>query len=72
MSKHQTYILVVEDEPGIAELLRFTLDDAGFSCDIVSSASDARLAIADKLPQVVLLDWMLPGISGLELCRRLR
>ena len=72
MSKHQTYILVVEDEPGIAELLRFTLDDAGFSCDIVSSASDARLAIADKLPQVVLLDWMLPDTPGLSLLQEWR
>ncbi len=72
MSKHQTHILVVEDEPGIAALLRFTLDDAGFSCDIVSNAHDARLATAARLPQLILLDWMLPDSSGLLLLQEWR
>jgi len=72
MSKHQTHILIVEDEPGIAELLRFTLDDAGFSCEIAYSASEAREALSTMLPQVVLLDWMLPDTSGLSLLQEWR
>ncbi|MDY7548140.1 response regulator [Glaciimonas sp. Gout2] len=72
MSKHHTNILIVEDEPGIAELLRFTLDDAGFSCEIAENANEARAAITAMLPQVVLLDWMLPDTSGLSLLQEWR
>ncbi|KAF3999375.1 winged helix-turn-helix domain-containing protein [Glaciimonas immobilis] len=72
MSKHHTNILIVEDEPGIAELLRFTLDAAGFSCDIVVNANEARAAIGAILPQLVLLDWMLPDTSGLALLQEWR
>ena len=72
MSKHHTNILIVEDESGIAELLRFTLDDAGFSCEIAVDAAEARAAIAAMLPQLVLLDWMLPDTSGLSLLQEWR
>ncbi|WP_211450940.1 winged helix-turn-helix domain-containing protein [Collimonas antrihumi] len=72
MSKFQTHILIVEDEPGIAELLRFTLDDAGFSCEIAYSANEARQAITGILPKAVLLDWMLPDTSGLALLQEWR
>lgn len=72
MLKYSIHILIVEDEPGIAELLRFTLDDAGFSCELACNASEARAAIAAVLPQAVLLDWMLPDMSGLSLLQEWR
>lgn len=67
MAKEQPHILLVEDEPSIAELLRFTMQGAGFVTSIASDATQARKLIADALPQVVLLDWMLPDSSGLIL-----
>jgi two-component system, OmpR family, phosphate regulon response regulator PhoB len=67
MSKDQLHILLVEDEPSIAELLRFTLHGAGFATSIASDAAQARKLIASVLPHLVLLDWMLPDTSGLAL-----
>jgi len=67
MSKDSLHILLVEDEPSIAELLRFTLQGAGFAISIATDASQARTLIAGALPQLVLLDWMLPDTSGLAL-----
>lgn len=72
MVKEAASILIVEDEPGIAELLRFTLINAGFSVDITDTAVAARLAVATSLPQLVLLDWMLADASGLDLLREWR
>lgn len=67
MSKEQLHILLVEDEPSIAELLRFTMQGAGFATSIASDAAEARKLIAVALPHLVLLDWMLPDTSGLAL-----
>ncbi len=67
MSKDQPHILLVEDEPSIAELLRFTMQGAGFATSIASDAAEARKLVATVLPQLVLLDWMLPDTSGLAL-----
>lgn len=72
MEKNSYQILIVEDEPGIAELLRFTLGDAGFSSTIAVNAAEARKAIARHLPEAVLLDWMLPDVAGLTLLREWR
>jgi two-component system phosphate regulon response regulator PhoB len=71
-SKQRLPILVVEDESGIAELLKFTLEAAGFSVEIAVNAQSARQAIAEALPRVVLLDWMLPDISGIALLNEWR
>jgi len=65
-------ILVVEDEPAIAELLRVNLEDAGFSVHAVADAESAQTRIRTALPDLVLLDWMLPGQSGLAFARALR
>ncbi len=65
-------ILVVEDEPAIAELLRVNLEDAGFAVDAVADAESAQIRIRAALPDLVLLDWMLPGLSGLAFARSLR
>lgn len=65
-------ILVVEDAEAISTLICFNLTKAGFHCIAVASAEDARRAIYDKLPDVVLLDWMLPKLSGVEFAKELR
>lgn len=65
-------ILVVEDEPAIREMLDYSLTKAGFRVEEVADAEQALLAIAANPPDLVLLDWMLPGMSGVDLARRLR
>src|SRR5215813_9460035 len=65
-------ILVVEDEPAIQELLRVNLEDAGFAVRTVADAEGAMAQIKHALPDLLLLDWMLPGQSGLALARGLR
>ncbi|MFO1282856.1 MAG: phosphate regulon transcriptional regulator PhoB [Burkholderiales bacterium] len=65
-------ILVVEDEPAIRELLQVNLADAGYAVRGVADAETALASIRAELPDLVLLDWMLPGKSGLALARDLR
>jgi two-component system phosphate regulon response regulator PhoB len=65
-------VLVVEDEPQIQELLAVNLEHAGHKVVRAGTAEEAEAAIRDELPDVLVLDWMLPGQSGIELARRLR
>src|SRR6476619_5700781 len=65
-------VLVVEDEESLALLLRYNLEAEGYAVDVVHRGDEAEMAIAEGSPDLIVLDWMLPGISGLELCRRLR
>ena len=65
-------ILVVEDEPAILELLKVNLADAGYSVKGAEDAETARAALTAELPDLVLLDWMLPGQSGLAFAKQLR
>ena len=65
-------ILVVEDEKPIREMLHFALERAEFRVDQAADAPAARVAIADARPDLILLDWMLPGISGLDFARELK
>jgi two-component system, OmpR family, phosphate regulon response regulator PhoB len=65
-------ILLVEDEPGIQELLKLNLGQAGHQVTATSDAEDALQYLRNTLPDVILLDWMLPGMSGIDLCKRLR
>ncbi|HEY9099877.1 MAG TPA: phosphate regulon transcriptional regulator PhoB [Thiobacillus sp.] len=65
-------ILLVEDEPGIQELLKFNLSQAGHQVTVVGDAEHALIYLKNALPDVILLDWMLPGMSGIDLCKRLR
>jgi len=67
-----TTVLVVEDDPAIQELIRFTLQKAGLKPVAAPSAEAAQAALAAELPDVVLIDWMLPKMSGLALARELR
>jgi two-component system phosphate regulon response regulator PhoB len=68
----QKKILVVEDERAIREMLAFNLGRAGYEVRPVADAREARAAIADAQPDIVVMDWMLPDVSGLELTRQLK
>jgi two-component system phosphate regulon response regulator PhoB len=65
-------VLVVEDEDAIREMLVVILEQAAFCVVAVASAEQAQMVLADNLPDLILLDWMLPGISGVEWARRLK
>jgi len=65
-------ILVVEDEASLALLLVYNLESEGFFVEHVDRGDEAELRLAEAPPDLVILDWMLPGVSGLEICRRLR
>ncbi|MCE5232167.1 MAG: phosphate regulon transcriptional regulator PhoB [Mizugakiibacter sp.] len=68
----QKRILIVEDEASIRDMVAFALRKAGMEPAHAADAREAQHAIAEKVPDLILLDWMLPGTSGLELARRLR
>lgn len=65
-------ITVVEDEEAISELLRYNLEAEGYQVDTIMHGEEAEMALRDQVPDLLVLDWMLPGVSGIELCRRLR
>jgi phosphate regulon transcriptional regulator PhoB len=65
-------ILVIEDEPDIAELVRYHLEKAGLPARIVADGKQALELIARDQPDLIILDLMLPGLDGLEVCRRIR
>jgi two-component system, OmpR family, phosphate regulon response regulator PhoB len=65
-------ILIVEDEEALTTLLRYNLEAAGYDVESVARGDDADLRLRESIPDLVILDWMLPGVSGIELCRRLR
>lgn len=65
-------ILIVEDEPAIREMVALALGNAGLDARGAADAAGAQAMIADQLPDLILLDWMLPGMSGIELARRLK
>ena len=77
MSQHETdmsskHLLVVEDESSILQMLQFALEREGFSVALAGNVPDARLRIAERHPDLILLDWMLPGVSGIEFARELK
>ncbi len=65
-------ILVVEDEADLALLLSYNLEAEGYAAETVERGDEAELRLVESPPDLVILDWMLPGVSGLEICRRLR
>jgi two-component system, OmpR family, phosphate regulon response regulator PhoB len=65
-------ILLVEDEEPLLLLLRYNLEAEGYAVDSAMRGDEAGLKIDDKPPDLIVLDWMIPGVSGIELCRRLR
>ncbi|MDN3566570.1 phosphate regulon transcriptional regulator PhoB [Paeniroseomonas aquatica] len=65
-------ILVVEDEAPLITLLRYNLEKQGFQVDEATDGQEALLRVAEARPDLILLDWMLPTLSGIEVCRQLR
>ena len=65
-------ILIIEDEAALVELLRYNLEAAGFTVVAAMTGAAAEAALAEEQFDIVLLDWMLPEITGIELCRRIR
>ena len=68
----QKRVLIVEDEPAIRDMVAFALRKAGMEAVHAADARGAQTAIGDRIPDLILLDWMLPGMPGIDLARRLR
>jgi two-component system phosphate regulon response regulator PhoB len=68
----ESSILLVEDEKAVRDMLRFVLTQAGYGIQEAGDAAEARLRLAEKQPDMILLDWMLPDTSGIELAREFK
>jgi len=64
--------MVVEDEEALSVLLKYNLESEGYRVDAELRGDEAEIALRESVPDLLILDWMLPGLSGIELCRRLR
>ncbi|MBN9245203.1 MAG: phosphate regulon transcriptional regulator PhoB [Mesorhizobium sp.] len=65
-------IMVVEDEEPLGVLLRYNLESEGYQVEVVTRGDEAELRLQENVPDLLVLDWMVPAVSGIELCRRLR
>jgi len=65
-------VLIAEDEEALATLLDYNLTQAGYSVELCADGEEALAALEDEVPDVAILDWMLPSVSGIEICRRIR
>ncbi|MXX91698.1 MAG: phosphate regulon transcriptional regulatory protein PhoB [Boseongicola sp. SB0677_bin_26] len=72
MPAGQPSVLVVEDEAAQREVLEYNLQAEGYEVAMAESGDDALLLVEEGPPDVIILDWMLPGVSGIEVCRRLK
>ena len=72
MSNEKPLVLLVEDEPAQREILRYNLSSEGYEVTVAENGDDALLLAEEVRPDLVLLDWMLPGVSGIEVLRRLK
>jgi len=68
----QPLILIVEDEPSLVELLRYNVEKADYRVLATTDGDEALLLVEEEQPDLIVLDWMLPGVTGIEVCRRLR
>ncbi len=66
------HVLVVEDEDSLATLLQYNLQKEGYEVTLAGDGEEALLMVDERLPDLIVLDWMLPKVSGIEVCRRLR
>ncbi len=65
-------VLIVEDEEALSLLLRYNLESEGYEVEVCARGDEADTRLKESTPDLLVLDWMLPGLSGIELCRRLR
>jgi len=66
------HVLVVEDEDALSTLLQYNLEKEGYDVTVAGDGEEALIPVDERLPDLVVLDWMLPKVSGIEVCRRLR
>ena len=66
------FVIIAEDEKAVAELLRYNLEREGYETAIAPDGDEAMLLLDERVPDLVLLDWMLPKVPGIEVCRRIR
>ncbi|MEM6889148.1 MAG: phosphate regulon transcriptional regulator PhoB [Pseudomonadota bacterium] len=72
MSADQPRVLVVEDEPAQREVLAYNLEAEGFAVSKAENGEEALMLVDEMSPDVIVLDWMMPNLSGIEVCRRLK
>ncbi|MBM3479664.1 MAG: phosphate regulon transcriptional regulatory protein PhoB [Alphaproteobacteria bacterium] len=72
MSQHKLHVLVVEDEVSLVELLRYNLEKEGFRVTAANDGEEALALLKEGKPDLLVLDWMLPHVSGIEICRQVR
>ncbi len=72
MSAAKPCVLLVEDEPAQREILRYNLTSEDYEVVMAENGDDALLMIDEVMPDLILLDWMLPGVSGIEICRQVK
>ncbi|MEM9474063.1 MAG: phosphate regulon transcriptional regulator PhoB [Pseudomonadota bacterium] len=72
MSADQPTVLVVEDEPAQREVLAYNLEAEGFAVSRAETGDEALLLLKEDSPDIIVLDWMLPGVSGIEVCRQVK
>jgi len=66
------YVLIAEDEQAVCELLRYNLEREDYDVSVASDGEEALLLIQERTPDLLLLDWMLPNVAGIEICRQVR
>ncbi|MTH78610.1 phosphate regulon transcriptional regulator PhoB [Paracoccus aestuariivivens] len=72
MAQTQPCVLVVEDEGAQREVLKYNLEAEGFTVVMAENGDEAMLLVAEEQPDLIVLDWMLPNVSGIEVCRRVK
>ncbi|WP_199258486.1 phosphate regulon transcriptional regulator PhoB [Paracoccus binzhouensis] len=72
MAQSQPCVLVVEDEGAQREVLKYNLEAKGFQVVMAENGDEAMLLVAEEQPDLIVLDWMLPNVSGIEICRRVK
>ncbi len=70
--KLKPFVLIAEDEKAVAELLRYNLEREGYDTAVAPDGDEAMILMDERVPDLVLLDWMLPKVPGIEVCRRIR
>ena len=72
MSAQQPRVLLVEDEPAQREVLAYNLEAEGFDVSRAENGEEALILVEEEMPDIIVLDWMMPNLSGIEVCRRLK
>ena len=68
----KAHILIVEDDPSLSELLTYNVDSARFKTSLINNGEEVMPTILSEHPKLIILDWMLPNLSGIEICRQIR